>query len=126
VIVAPGGTSVYSSSTSSDAIAVFERAEGSATDTTPPDTEITKGPKQKSKSKKATFEFTGTDDVTAPAALSFECSLDGDPFASCSSPTTYDKLKKGKHEVEVRATDQADNTDPSPASYGWTVKKKKR
>ncbi|HYH61052.1 MAG TPA: beta-propeller fold lactonase family protein [Solirubrobacterales bacterium] len=126
VIVSPDGTSVYSTSLSSDAIAIFERGEGAATDTTPPETQITKGPKQKSKSKKATFEFTGTDDVTAPAALSFECSLDGEPVASCSSPATFDKLKKGKHEFEVQARDQAGNTDASPASYDWKVKKKKK
>ncbi len=126
VIVGPGGTSVYTTSTSSDAIAIFDRAEGSSTDTTPPETEITKGPKKKSKSKKATFEFTGTDDITAPAALTFECSLDSEPFASCSSPTTFDKLKKGSHQVEVRASDQAGNTDPSPAPYDWKVKKKKK
>ena len=96
VTVSPDGTSVYSTSTSSNAIAIFERGEGSAGDTTPPDTEITKGPKRKTRSKKATFEFTGTDDVTPPAALAFECSLDGKPFASCSSPETLRQVEEGQ------------------------------
>ena len=45
-------------------------------DTAAPDTTITKGPKDKTKKKQATFEFTGTD---ARAVASFQCSLDGGP-----------------------------------------------
>jgi hemolysin type calcium-binding protein len=33
------------------------------------------------------------------------CSLDGQAFTSCTSPVVYDKLKKGTHEVTVRAWD---------------------
>ena len=124
--VSPDGASVYLLARDSGALVHLTTVESGGGDTSPPDTEITKGPKRKSKSKKATFEFTGADDVTAPAALSFECSLDGASFASCSSPATYVKLKKGMHQFEVRASDQATNTDPTPASYGWKVKKKKK
>jgi hypothetical protein len=84
-----------------------------------PDTTITKRPKDKTKKKTATFEFTST----LPGAT-FECSLDGAAFAACSSPDTL-KVKKGKHSFAVRATAKG-QTDASPASDDWKVKKKKR
>jgi len=85
-----------------------------------PETTITKGPKDKTKKKTATFEFTADD----PAAT-FECSLDGAAFAACASPETV-KVKKGKHSFEVRAKDAGNNLDGSPASDDWKVKKRKR
>ena len=91
-------------------------------DTTPPDTAIAKGPKKKTKKKQAKFEFSGTD---ARAVAGFQCSLDGGAFAACTSPHTV-KVKKGKHTFSVRATDQADNVDATPASQSWKVKKKKK
>ncbi len=90
-------------------------------DTTPPDTSITKGPKAKSKSKKASFEFEGSDDVTPAASLVFECKLDAGAFAPCTSVTQLKKLKKGRHHFEVRATDAAGNVDATPATYDWKV-----
>jgi hypothetical protein len=89
-------------------------------DTTPPGTTITSGPKDKTKKKTATFEFTGTD---ARAVANFQCSLDGGAFATCTSPHTV-KVKKGKHTFEVRAVDQAGNVG-APASDSWKRKKKK-
>ena len=84
-----------------------------AEDQAPPDTTITKHPKDKTKKKPATFEFTGTD---ARAIASFECSLDGDAFATCISPYTV-KVKKGKHTFQVRAIDQAGNVGtPAPTT----------
>ena len=89
-------------------------------DTTAPDTTITKHPNAKTRKKQATFEFTASE----PGAT-FECSLDGKPFATCSSPDTF-KVKKGKHSFEVRAHDAAGNVDSSPASDDWKVKRNKR
>ena len=51
---------------------------------------------------------------------SFECSLDGAPFAACEAPQDYVGLA-GEHSVEVRAIDEAGNVDTSPASYAWRV-----
>jgi hypothetical protein len=90
-------------------------------DTSPPDTTIAAGPKDKTKKKQATFKFSGTD---ARAIAGFECSLDGGAFAACASPHTV-KGKKGKHTFSVRATDQAGNVG-SPATDDWKVKKKKK
>jgi hypothetical protein len=39
-----------------------------------------------------------------------ECSLDGQAFASCTSPVVYDHLKKGTHQITVRSTDAAGNS----------------
>ena len=91
------------------------------TDCAVPETQITKGPKDKTKKKTATFEFAGSD---ARAVASFQCSLDGGAFETCTSPHTV-KVKKGKHTFEVRALDQAGNVG-APASDDWKVKKKKK
>jgi len=89
-------------------------------DTAAPDTTITGQPKAKTKKKKATFTFTSSE-----ANSTFECSLNGAPFSSCTSPLTVNG-KKGKNIFAVRAKDAAGNVDPTPATYNWKVKKKKK
>jgi len=94
---------------------------GGAGDAAPPDTQITAGPKDKTKRKTATFAFTSTE-----PGSTFNCILDGkQEFKPCTSPITV-KVKKGKHSFEVKATDMAGNVDPSPATDAWKVKKKKK
>ncbi|MBC2934455.1 PKD domain-containing protein [Nocardioides sp. zg-1228] len=85
-------------------------------DTTPPDTTITSGPKGHGRGRAATFAFVSTE----PGSR-FECSLDGGAWAACSSPKTFTRLGQGEHELKVRATDAAGNTDASPAVRTWTV-----
>ena len=89
--------------------------ETPAADTTPPETEITKAPPKKTTKKTASFQF-----VSEPGAT-YECKLDDEAFAPCTSPTTY-KVKKGTHSFEVRARDAAGNVDPTPATQDWSVK----
>jgi hypothetical protein len=89
-------------------------------DSTPPQTLIDTGPAPRTKSTTASFTFSSNE-----PGSTFECSLDGDEFASCASPHSL-KVKKGPHELQVRARDAAGNPDPSPASHTWTVKKKKQ
>jgi Trypsin len=86
------------------------------------ETVITKGPKDKTKKKKATFQFTG---VEVRAIAGFQCSLDGKAFASCTSPHKV-KVKKGRHTFQVRTVDTAGNVDGTPASDSWKRKKKKK
>ena len=90
-------------------------------DTIAPDTTITTHPKDKTKKKTATFEF-----VSSEPGSSFQRKLETESgFSDCVSPVTI-KVGKGKHAFEVRATDQAGNTDPSPATDNWKVKKKRK
>jgi hypothetical protein len=85
-------------------------------DTSGPDTIIDSGPTDPTSDTGATFAFSSTE-----TGSTFECSLDGGPFASCSSPDVLTALEAGSHTFEVRATDPAGNTDQSPASHAWTI-----
>jgi subtilisin family serine protease len=93
-------------------------------DSSPPDTSITRGPKRKVKTrkrkKKAKFEF-----ISSEAPPAFQCSIDGANYESCTSPFSI-KVRRGKHELLVRAIDAAGNADPTPATHDWKVKRKKR
>jgi hypothetical protein len=84
-------------------------------DTTPPDTTITSGPAGTITVDHATFGF------TSEAGAMFECRVDNDPFAACTSPYTTGHLTNAQHTFEVRATDAAGNTDATPASRTFTV-----
>jgi hypothetical protein len=88
-------------------------------DVFPPETTVTKGPKKKTKSKSATFEFSSSE-----AGSTFECSLDGAKFSACSSPLKVKVKGFGKHNFLVRARDSHGNLDTSEASWSWKVKKK--
>ena len=89
-------------------------------DATAPETQLTAVPKNKTKRKRARFEFSASEPAT------FACALDGrEQFRPCESPFSV-KVRKGRHEFEVRATDAAGNSDPTPASDRWRFKKKKK
>jgi hypothetical protein len=85
-------------------------------DTTPPDTSIASGPPATGSDTSATFTFVSTE-----AGSSFVCGVDGGSMEPCVSPKTYDGLAIGEHTFAVAATDQAGNTDPTPASETWTI-----
>ena len=92
-------------------------------DTTKPETTITKAPKPKIKTKRkrvrVSFEFTADENAT------FQCSLDGEPFAACASPSVR-TVRKGAHVFAVRATDSVGNADATPATAEFKVKRRKR
>src|SRR5215217_6743185 len=92
-------------------------------DTTAPDTHIDSGPSGTIKQNNATFSFSGTDNVTPAANLTFKCKLDSAAFSACSSPKNYTDLATGSHTFSVMATDAAGNTDASPASRTWKVRR---
>jgi hypothetical protein len=85
-------------------------------DTTPPETTISSGPSGTVSSTSATFAFSSSE-----TGSTFECSLDGGAFASCSSPKDYTSLSNGSHTFSVRAKDSAGNVDATPATRTWTV-----
>ena len=84
-------------------------------DTIPPETTITSGPASPTSNHTAEFEFSANEPST------FECSLDGDPFETCTSPKSY-ALDEGSYTFQVRATDLSGNTDGTPASYQWEIR----
>jgi arylsulfatase A-like enzyme len=108
----------------SDCTAAYCRVAESGPDTTAPDTTITEQPTDPSSSGSASFSFTGTDGMTPPSDLAFQCRLDSQDeagFAGCSSPQSYSDLAVGTHTFDVRAVDEAGNMDATPESYSWTI-----
>jgi hypothetical protein len=85
-------------------------------DTTAPNTVLTTGPLGATSSASASFTFSADD----PSAT-FDCLLDSGAWTPCSSPRSYSALTEGPHSFDVRATDPAGNTDPTPATRTWTV-----
>jgi len=83
-----------------------------------PDTTITGAPRDGTRAKTATIRFVATGPGAAGAT--FQCSLDGSAWRTCSSPQTYRDLADGEHEVRVRAV-SAGGADATPATASWTV-----
>lgn len=91
--------------------------DNSLLDTTPPQTTIESGPPDPSSSSSASFTYASNE-----PGSSFECSLDGAPFASCpAGGASYSGLGNGPHSFQVRATDPSHNTDQTPAGYSFEV-----
>ncbi|MEO8355341.1 MAG: right-handed parallel beta-helix repeat-containing protein [Chloroflexota bacterium] len=89
-------------------------------DATAPDTSIDSKPSNPSNSSSASFTFSGNDGGGS-GIDSFECQLDGGGYSACTSPKSYDSLIDGGHTFQVRAIDNVNNMDATPASYTWTV-----
>src|SRR5881394_1686378 len=62
------------------------------------------------------FSFT----ASPSGGASFECSLDGASYASCTSPKSYQGLAEGSHTFRVRASNGA-GTDQTPAERSFQV-----
>ena len=88
-------------------------------DTIQPQTEIDSGPSALAISVSAEFTFSGSD--SGSGVTSFECRRDTENWGACSSPTSLAALADGSHSFEVRAIDEAGNTDASPAIHNWSV-----
>ncbi len=86
-------------------------------DTSPPQTTIESGPTGTIAETTPTIAFSSSEPES-----SFECKLDGEAFGACASPVRLAPLADGPHSYEVRATDAAGNTDPSPALDSFTVR----
>ena len=84
-------------------------------DTVGPETTIDTGPSGPTPSASPSFSFHASETST------FECKLDSGTYEACSSPKSYNLLSEGAHTFEVRATDSAANTDPTPATRSFTV-----
>lgn len=83
-------------------------ATGAVTiDTTPP---------AATNSTTADFTFSGPVDV-----ISFECSVEGGPFATCTSPQNLTGLGIGAHTFTVHGLDAGSVAGPDAPPYTWTV-----
>jgi hypothetical protein len=82
----------------------------------PPSTVIDSGPSGLIGVSSVTFTFHGSDTNDT-----FQCSLDGAPWASCTSPQQYSSLAEGAHTFQVRAINAAGEMDATPASASFTV-----
>ncbi|HEX2305953.1 MAG TPA: Ig-like domain-containing protein, partial [Nitrososphaeraceae archaeon] len=100
-------------------------------DTVPPETSIlsatddnesiiTAG--QNTSSNYVAFEFS-SNDTGGVGVDHLECSLDGAPFTTCTSPVqlTPANITDGTHTFDVSSEDNSTNKDPSPASFTWYV-----
>lgn len=89
-------------------------------DTAPPETAIDKLKVNQGKHK-AIVRFSGSDLAPADPPEDFRCSLDEKPFKRCASPKVYKNLNKGRHQVEIEATDEAGNADSTPAKKKFRI-----
>ena len=88
-------------------------------DTEAPETAIVAGPSGTIATDSAIFGFESSEEGS-----SFECRLDSaeDPaWEPCAPPQLYSGLADGAHLFEVRASDEAGNTDATPASASFTI-----
>jgi hypothetical protein len=88
------------------------------TDELPPETTLDATPNSTTSSLVATFEFSGSDNLSP---VTFECSVDGGSYVSCASPFSTSTLSVGPHIFAVRAVDAVGNIDLTPAIYSWTI-----
>ena len=81
-----------------------------------PDTRVDAGPSGLIRDRTPSFRFGATKDGS-----SFECSIDGRPFAPCGVAHTARRLRNGAHVLRVRAKDALGAVDLSPAERKFTV-----
>lgn len=75
---------------------------------------ITAQPASSTADTGASFSFTDSD-----ATATFQCSVDGAAFASCTSPTSYSGLALGSHTFSVVGVDTGGTS--APASASWSI-----
>jgi hypothetical protein len=69
-------------------------------------------------SNSITISFNGTDNI---GISGFQCSMDGQPAAACTSPIMLNNLAVGTHTFMVRAIDTSGIPDPTPATFTWSI-----
>ena len=85
-------------------------------DVAAPETTITETKINRAK-RRAKFAF-----ISSEPGSTFECKFDKKPVKICTSPTSYKKLKSGKHRFQVAARDVAGNLDLTPAVKKFKIK----
>ncbi len=85
-------------------------------DLTAPTTQLTQVVPAESPNNSSQMRF----EFGASESSSFQCSVDGGTFNSCTSPFLVSNVTHGNHVLQVQATDVAENIGPI-ASYSWTA-----
>lgn len=80
-----------------------------------PETLLDRAPAARTGDPVAQFAF-----HAVPAQSTFECAVDGEPFAPCVSPFAR-TVGTGAHVFESRAVDASGVRDPSPTRHAWEV-----
>jgi hypothetical protein len=83
-------------------------------DSQTPSTSITNQPEIATLVSNASFNFTSSE------SGGFQCKVDTEDYADCSSPSVFFNLASGPHLFLVRAVDLSNNIDPNPATFTWT------
>ena len=83
-------------------------------DGTPPETTLT-GPPARTNASSVQFSFSSSEGPST-----FQCSLDNEPLAACTSPVTR-PVGEGSHNFRARAVDAAGNQDTTPAIVNFFV-----
>ncbi|HYO71397.1 MAG TPA: Ig-like domain-containing protein, partial [Archangium sp.] len=86
----------------------------------PPDTRIDTKDPDAAETRLTTITFT----FSSPGRFdigSYDCSLDGRTFVTCTSPKLYTELTDGPHTLAVRARTYGGIVDPTPATYTWFI-----
>jgi hypothetical protein len=99
---------------------------GTPPDTAAPNTRIKSGPRGEIEKDTVTFKFSSTEQNS-----SFKCKLEAlgggkaasakARFRPCTSPKRLRNLDPGEYRFSVRATDEAGNTDASPAKRKFEI-----
>ena len=84
-------------------------------DTTAPETTIDTYPAASTADTTAAFTFSSNE------AGTFQCKIDAEAYAPCTSPQNYTGLAVGSHTFNVKAIDAASNEDATPAEFTWTI-----
>ena len=61
------------------------------------------------------FRFNSDDPLAT-----FECRIDDEAWAACTSPYTFNHLVYGDHTFNVRAVNEVNTADTTPGTYSWT------
>ncbi len=83
-----------------------------------PRTRITFAPASRTRSRSPIFRFT---DSTGQSGTTFQCKVDRKPWRRCSSPLRLKRLNRGKHVLEIKATNAAGDIEPKPVRRAFKV-----
>ena len=86
-----------------------------------PETILRKKPARRTRDRTPTFRFSSNE-----AYATFQCKLDRKRYRACGSTFTAKRLSIGAHVFRVRARYGPTGTDPSPATYRFTVLARRR